>query len=110
MTEEGWYFRTRTVFMNSGGSLMERPTVLVRDQGTTSKDSLPDSPYLEEPRLIESPPDHLRRNDGDESASVDSVDAAWTYFKLVAAEAFSPSHRPEAPMDVVKPHRRDFGE
>jgi hypothetical protein len=79
MAEEGWYsdpYRVHDQRWFSDGT----PTILVRDRGTTSKDPPPDGPYLEQPRLIESAPDHLLRHDGD--ASVDPVDAAWTYFTL----------------------------
>jgi len=79
MAEEGWYSDPYLVHDQrwfSDGT----PTILVRDQGTTSKDPPHDGPYLEQPRLIESAPDHLRRPDGD--GSVDPVDAAWTYFTL----------------------------
>jgi hypothetical protein len=79
MAEEGWYtdpYRHHEHRWFSNGS----PTNLVRDDGKTSKDSPPDSPYLEEPKLIELPPsraeDDLRRED----ESVDPVDAAWSYF------------------------------
>jgi len=81
MPEEGWYsdpYRVHEQRWFSDGT----PTILVRDQGTTSKDPPPDGPYLEQPRLIESPPDRLRRTDDDAGASVDPVDAAWTYFTL----------------------------
>jgi hypothetical protein len=77
VTEEGWYsdpYRVHEQRWFSDGS----PTVLVRDHGTTRKDPPPDGPYLEAPRHIESPPDELRRTDDD--ASVDPVDAAWSYF------------------------------
>ena len=79
MPEEGWYsdpYRVHEQRWFSEGT----PTFLVRDQRTTSKDPPPDGPYVEQPRLIESPPDHLRWTGDDGGASVDPVDAAWTYF------------------------------
>ena len=81
MPEEGWYsdpYRVHEQRWFSDGT----PTILVRDQGTTTKDPPPDGPYLEQPRLIESTPDHFRRTNDDAGASVDPVDAAWTYFTL----------------------------
>jgi len=60
------------------------PTALVRDQGTTSQDRPPDTPSVDEPHLIESPPslaeDDLRRGEDEAATSGDPVDAAWTYF------------------------------
>ena len=79
MAEEGWYsdpYLLHDQRWFSDGT----PTILGRDQGTTSEDSPPDGPYLEQPRLIESSPDRLHRTDDDGNASVDPVDAAWTYF------------------------------
>jgi hypothetical protein len=83
MTDEGWYSDPCCVHEHrwfSDGT----PTSLVRDGGTTSRDSPPETPYVEEPRLIESPSslaqDDLRRGDDEESPSVDGVDAVWSYF------------------------------
>ncbi len=83
MTEEGWYsdpYRVHDHRWFSDGT----PTALVRDRGATSQDPPPETPYLEEPRLIEPPSsiaeDDLRRGDEAGPTSVDPVDAAWTYF------------------------------
>jgi len=82
MSEEGWYtdpYRLHEHRWFSDGS----PTALVRDEGTTSKDSPPNSPYVEEPKVVEPPPtraaDELRRAGGSESDSADAVDAIWSY-------------------------------
>jgi len=83
MSEEGWYTDPYGLHEHrwfSDGS----PTSLVRDRGETSKDPAPDTGYGEEPKLVDAPPihaeDELRRAGGDQEQSVDSVDAAWTYF------------------------------
>jgi hypothetical protein len=83
MHEEGWYtdpFRVHDHRWFSDGA----PTALVRDKGTTAKDPPPETPYLEEPGLIDSLPsqarDDLRRGDDASAPSVDPVDAAWTIF------------------------------
>ena len=81
MAEEGWYtdpFQLHEHRWFSDGV----PTYLVRDGGKTSKDDPPDSPYAEEPTLVEPPPsaDDLRRGGVGSEGGVDPVDAAWTYF------------------------------
>jgi len=83
MGNEGWYSDPYAVHEHrwfSDGT----PTALVRDHGTTSKDPPPETPYVEEPRLIESPvslaKDDLQRGDKEGSPSVDGVDAVWSYF------------------------------
>jgi hypothetical protein len=83
VTEEGWYsdpFRVHEHRWFSDGT----PTALVRDQGATSQDPPPEMPYLEPPRLIETPSsvakDDLRRSNEEGPESVDPVGAAWTYF------------------------------
>ena len=85
MSEEGWYtdpYELHDHRWFSDGS----PTSLVRDGGKTSKDPAPDRPYVSEPRLVEPPStlasDDLRRGGDQDHQSVDSVDAAWTYFTL----------------------------
>ncbi len=49
----------------------------------TSQDSLPDTPYVDEPKLIESAPSlgekDLRHGGEAHGGSVDAVDAVWTY-------------------------------
>jgi hypothetical protein len=83
MSEEGWYtdpYRLHEHRWFSDGS----PTSLVRDKGKTSKDAPPDSPYIEDPKLVEPPAsseeDDLRRGGDTQGESVDPVDAAWSYF------------------------------
>ena len=81
MAAEGWYtdpFRLHEHRWFSDGT----PTYLVRDGGRTSKDAPPDTPFVEEPRLVEPPPspDDLRRSGGARDDGVDPVEAAWTYF------------------------------
>ena len=83
MAEEGWYtdpYRLHVHRWFSDGS----PTNLVRDNGETSKDAPPESPYLEEPQLVAAPSsraeDDLRRGDDRQGETVDPVEAAWSYF------------------------------
>jgi len=82
MAEEGWYsdpYRIHEHRWFSNGT----PTALVRDGGMTSQDLPPDTPYVDEPKLIESAPslaeNDLRRAGEDKSDSVDAVDAVWSY-------------------------------
>jgi len=81
MSEEVWYTDPYGVHQYrwvSDGS----PASLVRGAGRTSEDPAPDSPNVEEPKLVDAPPtpahDDLRRSDGDQDRSVDEVDAAWS--------------------------------
>ena len=83
MAEEGWYsdpYRIHEQRWFSDGT----PTNLVRDQRRTSHDDPPQTPYVEEPRPIESAQsvaaDDLRRSDDQEPSALDPVDAAWTIF------------------------------
>jgi hypothetical protein len=83
MDEEGWYSDPYAVHEHrwfSDGT----PTALVRDHGTTSKDPPPETPYVEEPRLIEptvSLANHdLQRSDEAQRPPIDGVDAVWSYF------------------------------
>lgn len=82
MSEEGWYTDPYQVHEHrwfSDGS----PTSLVRDKGKTSKDVPPDTPYIEEPVMVQAPrsmaADDLRRAGKSGDNTVDAVDAIWTY-------------------------------
>jgi hypothetical protein len=82
MNEEGWYsdpYQLHEHRWFSDGT----PSALVRDQGTTSQDPPPNTPYLEEPTLIDAAPslaaDDLRRGGEVERDPADPVDAVWTY-------------------------------
>ena len=83
MSEEGWYtdpYRLHEHRWFSDGS----PTSLVRDEGKTTTDAPPDSPYIDEPKMVEpaasSAEDDLRRGGDGKGESVNPVDAAWSYF------------------------------
>jgi hypothetical protein len=82
--EEGWYFDPYRLHQErwfSDGVA----TALVRDKGATSQDPPPDSPYVDEPKLVEPAPSHaesdLQRGDQQLDDTVDAADAAVrTYF------------------------------
>jgi len=83
MAEEGWYsdpYRRHEHRWFSNGT----PTALVRDAGTTSQDPPPDTPFVEEPALVDPPPslaeDDLRRGGDREGGPADPVDTVWSYF------------------------------
>jgi len=77
--EQGWYvdpYRLHEARWFSEGT----PTALVRDEGVTSQDPPPNTPYLVQPEAIQQADDNGSSDGSDESRDDAVIDAVWTIF------------------------------